>query len=202
MHDSRDPNVMLGELYQAFQAYGTIKRVFPPSETGGAGAMFATFVAKIVFASVQGAVRALDGVRRTAPHLAARFAHADEAYYSTRPEAPAAATDAERQEEARSRKAAGYNQLGFFNAYAVLGVPRGAPRAAVMKAFKSKAMQHHPDKNVGDEGAATDAFQLVQKAKHVLTDADELAALQRQIAHAERVHGGARVNALFPKAAP
>src|SRR5947208_2879637 len=52
--------------------------------------------------------------------------------------------------------------------YEVLGVARSASEAEVTKAYRKLAMQHHPDRNVGDDGAegrfkeATEAYEVLR----------------------------------------
>jgi hypothetical protein len=53
-------------------------------------------------------------------------------------------------------------------AFAVLGLAPGANAEAVRRAFKRLALKHHPDHNIGDEGAAK-RFREVCEAYTVLT---------------------------------
>ena len=57
--------------------------------------------------------------------------------------------------------------------YEVLGVGLDADEEALKKAFRAKALLSHPDRNAGDTEKATAAFQEVQAAYAVLSDADE-----------------------------
>ena len=53
--------------------------------------------------------------------------------------------------------------------YAVLGVPSDADAAAIKKAYRKLARQHHPDKNAGD-AAAERKFKDITEAHSVLSD--------------------------------
>ena len=53
--------------------------------------------------------------------------------------------------------------------YDILGVPRGSDDAAIKKAYRKLAMQHHPDRNNGD-GAAEARFKEITEAYEVLRD--------------------------------
>src|SRR3954462_7650033 len=53
--------------------------------------------------------------------------------------------------------------------YEVLGVGRTATEAEVTKAYRKLAMQHHPDRNVGDPEAEV-RFKEVTEAYEVLRD--------------------------------
>lgn len=48
--------------------------------------------------------------------------------------------------------------------YEILGVSRGASDSEVKKAYKKKAMEHHPDRNPGDREGATRRFKEVSSA--------------------------------------
>ena len=56
--------------------------------------------------------------------------------------------------------------------YEVLGVSRGADASEIKKAYRSKAMQYHPDKNPGD-AAAERKFKEVSEAFEVLNDGEK-----------------------------
>src|SRR6266496_276791 len=62
--------------------------------------------------------------------------------------------------------------------YAVLGVPRGADDAALKKAYRILARQHHPDKNPGD-ARAEERFKEISEAYAVLADPDKRAQYDR-----------------------
>lgn len=53
--------------------------------------------------------------------------------------------------------------------YAILGVPKDADAAAIKKAYRKLAKQHHPDRNAGD-AAAEQKFKDVGEAHAVLSD--------------------------------
>lgn len=56
--------------------------------------------------------------------------------------------------------------------YDVLGVAKSSTEKEIKKAYKRLAMKYHPDKNQGDEQAAT-KFKEIKEAYEVLTDADK-----------------------------
>jgi molecular chaperone DnaJ len=58
--------------------------------------------------------------------------------------------------------------------YEVLGVSKDASGKALKKAYRTQALQLHPDKNPGDTTAAT-RFKAVSEAYNVLADADKRA---------------------------
>lgn len=53
--------------------------------------------------------------------------------------------------------------------YATLGVSKTATEAEIKKAYKKKAMEHHPDKNAGDKKAEA-KFKEVNEAYQTLSD--------------------------------
>ena len=62
--------------------------------------------------------------------------------------------------------------------YGVLGVSRGASEADIKKAYRRLAMQYHPDRNAGSQGAE-ERFKEITEAYEVLRDADKRAAYDR-----------------------
>lgn len=62
--------------------------------------------------------------------------------------------------------------------YEVLGVGRQATEAELKKAFRSLAMQYHPDRNPGDK-QAEEKFREASEAYAVLSDADKRAHYDR-----------------------
>lgn len=62
--------------------------------------------------------------------------------------------------------------------YDVLGVARGAPADEIKKAYRQKALQHHPDRNPGDH-AAEEKFKESAEAYSVLADPEKRAAYDR-----------------------
>ncbi len=72
--------------------------------------------------------------------------------------------------------------------YEILGVARGASDADLKAAFRKLAMQHHPDRNPGDN-ECVHRFKEANEAYEVLKDADKRAAYDR-FGHAAFEHGG------------
>jgi molecular chaperone DnaJ len=62
--------------------------------------------------------------------------------------------------------------------YEILGVPRDADDAALKKAYRTLARQHHPDKNPGD-AHAEERFKEISEAYAVLSDPDKRAQYDR-----------------------
>jgi molecular chaperone DnaJ len=62
--------------------------------------------------------------------------------------------------------------------YEVLGVARDADGAEIKKAYRAKAMQHHPDRNPGDKQAET-LFKECAEAYEVLCDTEKRALYDR-----------------------
>ena len=62
--------------------------------------------------------------------------------------------------------------------YEVLGVERTVDEVVLKSAFRKKAMEHHPDRNHGDDGAEA-RFKEVNEAYGVLSDSQKRAAYDR-----------------------
>jgi len=62
--------------------------------------------------------------------------------------------------------------------YELLGVERGASDVEIKKAYRKLAMQHHPDKNLGDK-AAEEKFKEINEAYSVLSDPQKRANYDR-----------------------
>jgi len=73
--------------------------------------------------------------------------------------------------------------------YEVLGVSRSATDAELKAAFRKLAMQHHPDRNPGNNDSEH-KFKEINEAYDVLKDGDKRAAYDR-FGHAAFEHGGA-----------
>jgi curved DNA-binding protein CbpA len=57
----------------------------------------------------------------------------------------------------------------FLTYYDLLGVGFNASTDEILKAFRVKAKEHHPDKNQGNQSSNT-LFQYIQNEKEVLSD--------------------------------
>jgi molecular chaperone DnaJ len=68
--------------------------------------------------------------------------------------------------------------------YDILGVPRNASEADIKKAYRKLAMKHHPDRNQGSTGPASEEkFKEANEAYEMLTDPQKRAAYD-QYGHA------------------
>lgn len=72
--------------------------------------------------------------------------------------------------------------------YEVLEIPKKATYEDIRKAYKTKSLQYHPDKNYGNQEEASRKFQEVNNAYSVLSNADERAWYD---AHREQILYGA-----------
>ena len=72
--------------------------------------------------------------------------------------------------------------------YETLGITKGASESDIKKAFRSKAREHHPDKNAGSS-IAEEEFKAVNEAYDVLKDPNKKAAYD-QYGHAAFENGG------------
>jgi DnaJ-class molecular chaperone len=68
------------------------------------------------------------------------------------------------------------------NHYHVLGVDRGAGGAELKKAFHRLALRVHPDKNPHELELACEAFNVLQQAHAVLSDAQRRLEYDRTLA--------------------
>ena len=73
--------------------------------------------------------------------------------------------------------------------YEVLGVDKNADAAAIKKAYRKLAIQHHPDKNPGDH-TAEEKFKEAAEAYEVLSDPDKKARYDRYGHAGVSGHGG------------
>lgn len=71
--------------------------------------------------------------------------------------------------------------------YTLLGVPRTAEVRAIRSAFKARALERHPDRAGSD---ATDEFQRLSDAYHVLADPKRRAAYDRELERRETAMSG------------
>jgi len=63
----------------------------------------------------------------------------------------------------------GDSSIASFDPYALLSIDRTATDRQIKKAYRLRALEFHPDKNVGDERAAQ-MFMMIAKAYEALTD--------------------------------
>ena len=72
--------------------------------------------------------------------------------------------------------------------YDVLGIPKGASKDDIKKAYRKLALKFHPDKNKGDK-ASEEKFKEASEAYHILSD-DKRKANYDQFGHAAFEGGG------------
>ena len=56
--------------------------------------------------------------------------------------------------------------------YDVLGIPKGASKEDIKKAYRKLALKYHPDKTKGDK-ASEEKFKEASEAYHILSDEKE-----------------------------
>ena len=66
--------------------------------------------------------------------------------------------------------------------YDVLGIPKGASKEEIKKAYRKLALKYHPDKNKGDK-TSEEKFKEASEAYHILSD-DKRKANYDQFGHA------------------
>ena len=77
--------------------------------------------------------------------------------------------------------------------YEILGVAKNAAPEEIKKAYRKKALQHHPDKNPGNK-EAEENFKLAAEAYSVLSDPEKRARFDRYGAEGFAATGGPRVD--------
>ena len=63
--------------------------------------------------------------------------------------------------------------MGDADYYGVLGVPRGASKDEIKRAYRRLAKKHHPDLNKDNPKAAEEKFKQLSEAYEVLADDDK-----------------------------
>ena len=72
--------------------------------------------------------------------------------------------------------------------YEILGISKGASEGEIKKAYRRKAIKHHPDKNPGDKEAEAN-FKKAAEAYEILSD-EKRKANYDQFGHAAFEGGG------------
>ena len=72
--------------------------------------------------------------------------------------------------------------------YDVLGIPKGASKDDIKKAYRKLALKYHPDKTKGDK-SSEEKFKEASEAYHILSD-DKRKANYDQFGHAAFEGGG------------
>ena len=104
----------------------------------------------------------------------------------------------------RSRGGAAKPEVEEKDLYAVLGVDRHADEGAIRKAYRKLSRKYHPDKNPGDEEAAS-KFQAISEANEILSDEEKKFLYDRggmaAVAEADQPQGHDPFAAFFGHAA-
>merc|ERR1719287_38670 len=74
--------------------------------------------------------------------------------------------------------------------YDALGIEKSATLQDIKKAYRKLAVQHHPDRNPGNEEAATVKFREISEAYEVLSDKDSRRNYDHMLKHGGTGMGG------------
>eukprot|EP00755_Sulcionema_specki_P028011 Sspe_Gene.88965::Locus_60855_Transcript_1_1_Confidence_1.000_Length_2397::g.88965::m.88965 len=205
-----DTEYTLHQVLNAFNQFGAVAKVFPTESVetlpcpscdqtvgvreafctacGGKVPQVAPFVSHVTFIHVDDAKAA----KQAPPHDILPGIRSVGYYHP--PEETEAPVEDLPEDVAKPSVLSMSEALGFFNAYAILGVPIDASKDEVNKAYKQKSLEYHPDKNK-DGG---EMFKAVAKAKRTLTDPTEYALLQKAMERAVKLYGKKVVMARIP----